>query len=100
MIRRPPRSTLFPYTTLFRAEVTPALEQTLRRAIPPAGVSPPDFLLAAGTMVRDRVRYVAVELGLAGYQPRPSGETLAKLYGDCKDKATLLQSALALGKIS
>src|SRR3712207_9066862 len=25
MIRRPPRSTLFPYTTLFRSEVLPAL---------------------------------------------------------------------------
>src|SRR5262245_64892876 len=26
MIRRPPRSTLFPYTTLFRSEVVPARE--------------------------------------------------------------------------
>src|SRR3712207_7136017 len=26
MIRRPPRSTLFPYTTLFRSEITQALE--------------------------------------------------------------------------
>src|SRR3712207_8740141 len=26
MIRRPPRSTLFPYTTLFRSEVRPVLE--------------------------------------------------------------------------
>src|SRR5436309_8140384 len=25
MIRRPPRSTLFPYTTLFRSSVTPAM---------------------------------------------------------------------------
>src|SRR3712207_8538328 len=25
MIRRPPRSTLFPYTTLFRSEVTPRI---------------------------------------------------------------------------
>src|SRR5256885_3283064 len=27
MIRRPPRSTLFPYTTLFRSDVGPELEQ-------------------------------------------------------------------------
>src|SRR3989449_2129420 len=27
MIRRPPRSTLFPYTTLFRSQVTPARHQ-------------------------------------------------------------------------
>src|SRR3989454_9822576 len=27
MIRRPPRSTLFPYTTLFRSDLEPALEE-------------------------------------------------------------------------
>src|SRR3712207_9389149 len=31
MIRRPPRSTLFPYTTLFRSVVTLALGRWLRR---------------------------------------------------------------------
>src|SRR3712207_9505958 len=30
MIRRPPRSTLFPYTTLFRSRALPALPQQLR----------------------------------------------------------------------
>src|SRR3989442_5808623 len=35
MIRRPPRSTLFPYTTLFRSEQEPqlGLEATLRRRL-------------------------------------------------------------------
>src|SRR2546429_6231329 len=28
MIRRPPRSTLFPYTTLFRSEIRPSIAQT------------------------------------------------------------------------
>src|SRR2546429_4674010 len=32
MIRRPPRSTLFPYTTLFRSQF-PQAERTLQRAI-------------------------------------------------------------------
>src|SRR5256885_8101483 len=31
MIRRPPRSTLFPYTTLFRSPVRTHLERRLRR---------------------------------------------------------------------
>src|SRR2546430_10992353 len=31
MIRRPPRSTLFPYTTLFRSKATPRLSPTSRR---------------------------------------------------------------------
>ena len=33
MIRRPPRSTLFPYTTLFRSAVTMAFD-TLKRTMP------------------------------------------------------------------
>src|SRR3712207_8532195 len=32
MIRRPPRSTLFPYTTLFRSRAAADLRQRLRRA--------------------------------------------------------------------
>src|SRR5258707_1216663 len=36
MIRRPPRSTLFPYTTLFRSVVCPLL----RGRSPPRGVAP------------------------------------------------------------
>src|SRR3712207_8684072 len=31
MIRRPPRSTLFPYTTLFRSLVTASVERSLKR---------------------------------------------------------------------
>src|SRR2546425_13132674 len=33
MIRRPPRSTLFPYTTLFRSEIVPHQEWYLERGI-------------------------------------------------------------------
>src|SRR2546430_10545667 len=33
MIRRPPRSTLFPYTTLFRSRVTPELRFELDRGL-------------------------------------------------------------------
>src|SRR3712207_8571054 len=32
MIRRPPRSTLFPYTTLFRSDVLPVVEVDDRKA--------------------------------------------------------------------
>src|SRR3712207_8432336 len=31
MIRRPPRSTLFPYTTLFRSDTAPVLRERMRR---------------------------------------------------------------------
>src|SRR2546426_968278 len=36
MIRRPPRSTLFPYTTLFRSLNVMDFEPAARRALPPA----------------------------------------------------------------
>src|SRR2546427_6923485 len=41
MIRRPPRSTLFPYTTLFRSAVTPAVAQADGTA-----AAPPEALAA------------------------------------------------------
>src|SRR3712207_7380631 len=62
MIRRPPRSTLFPYTTLFRSEHGLGVEGALRaRPLPaplpllagdqqPAGAVPEDV----GVRVRDR----------------------------------------------
>lgn len=40
--------------------------------------------------VRRKVRYVAVEVGIGGYRPTPSSETLERLWGDCKDKSFLL----------
>jgi hypothetical protein len=40
------------------------------------------------------VRYVAIELGIGGWQPHPAAEVLSHRYGDCKDKATLVRSML------
>src|SRR2546430_9746847 len=40
MIRRPPRSTLFPYTTLFRSDAGRRDGQTVRVALPPRGGAP------------------------------------------------------------
>src|SRR5438876_9094716 len=48
MIRRPPRSTLFPYTTLFRSHVA-AL-----RELPGAGLPEPPGRAAGGARARDR----------------------------------------------
>src|SRR5258708_10033270 len=36
MIRRPPRSTLFPYTTLFRSNCMIAVDTNLNRSAPPS----------------------------------------------------------------
>jgi len=40
------------------------------------------------------VRYVAVEIGLGGWQPHKASLTAQRGYGDCKDMATLLVSRL------
>lgn len=44
--------------------------------------------------LHDRVRYTGVELGDAAIVPRAPTQTLARGYGDCKDKATLLVALL------
>src|SRR3712207_9289255 len=59
MIRRPPRSTLFPYTTLFRSAV-------IVRAAPPAGDVAPEAPVRIG-----RPADALVELVLR--DPRPVG---------------------------
>lgn len=44
---------------------------------------------AIAEYVQHNVRYVAIELGIGGYQPHAASETFTHGYGDCKDKATL-----------
>src|SRR3989440_10004080 len=58
MIRRPPRSTLFPYTTLFRSQVARQVLQALpRSAREPAGLEePPELLLDVITGPRERLQ--------------------------------------------
>jgi len=40
------------------------------------------------------IRYVAIELGIGGWQPHAAPEVFAHHYGDCKDKATLMGAML------
>ena len=44
--------------------------------------------------VQRDIRYVAIELGIGGWQPHPATDVFSHRYGDCKDKATLLRSML------
>src|SRR5258706_14087637 len=43
MIRRPPRSTLFPYTTLFRSEVDVVYHLAARVSVPESVLYPRDY---------------------------------------------------------
>jgi predicted transglutaminase-like cysteine proteinase len=49
---------------------------------------------AIAQFVQHDIRYVAIELGIGGWQPHPAPEVFANRYGDCKDKATLVRSML------
>src|SRR3712207_8321171 len=69
MIRRPPRSTLFPYTTLFRS-VDAALAHpggaVRRRLLPVAAIHEPQrHRLRGGVEPRDELRHQPVERGAA-----------------------------------
>lgn len=45
--------------------------------------------------VQHDIRYVAIELGIGGWQPHPAPEVFTHRYGDCKDKATLMRAMLS-----
>jgi len=49
---------------------------------------------ALAKFVQSDIRYVAIELGIGGFQPHPATDIFAHRYGDCKDKATLMSSML------
>lgn len=53
-----------------------------------------DKVRRLAAFVQREVRYVAIEIGIGGYQPHPAGSVLSNRYGDCKDKATLLATML------
>jgi tetratricopeptide (TPR) repeat protein/transglutaminase-like putative cysteine protease len=44
--------------------------------------------------VSTRFRYISVSLGVGRYQPHAAEEVMSNLYGDCKDKHTLLAALL------
>jgi hypothetical protein len=47
-----------------------------------------------GKFVQDDIRYVAIELGIGGWQPHAANDIFSHHFGDCKDKATLMSTML------
>jgi len=75
-----------------RYQVTPAVARKVAELVQGAH-SLEDSLRALHRFVAHDVRYVAVSLGIGGYQPRPAAQVLETGFGDCKDKATLFVHA-------
>ncbi len=65
------------------AEITPNAPTTLAK------------MRALAQFAQKDVRYVAIQLGIGGWQPHPAPEIFLHRYGDCKDKATLLSTMLS-----
>jgi hypothetical protein len=84
------------YWSLVRDQLapTPALTQLARKLQAAAGPDPKARVEAAYDYVVSQTRYVGLEFGINGYKPYPVGEVLARGFGDCKEKASLLLALL------
>jgi cellulose synthase operon protein C len=85
------------YWRLIRDQLRP--EASIRAAVEEAlqGVDRTDrsaVVRALYGYVVSRTRYVALEFGIHGYQPYAVDRVLARRFGDCKDKASLLHAML------
>jgi transglutaminase-like putative cysteine protease len=83
------------YWDLARDRMMPdeAVERSARELT--AGAKEPDEKIRRiYEFAQGKIEYVAIELGIGGYQPHASGHVLAHRYGDCKDKATLMIAML------
>ncbi|HZC25314.1 MAG TPA: DUF3857 and transglutaminase domain-containing protein, partial [Candidatus Binatia bacterium] len=76
-----------------RLDASPELKQQVAALTAGKSTQLAKMQAIAGFVQRE-IRYVAIELGIGGYQPHPAPEIFAHRYGDCKDKATLTRVML------
>jgi hypothetical protein len=76
-----------------RRAPTPAISAKARE-LTAGKTSTLEKLNALAAFAQHEVRYVAIEIGIGGYQPHAAGEIFTNRYGDCKDKATVLAALL------
>jgi len=76
-----------------RQEASPEIKQKVA-ALTAAESSQLAKMRAVARFVQQDIRYVAIELGIGGWQPHPATDVFVNRYGDCKDKATLMGAML------
>ena len=83
------------YADLARPNVvmTPLVAQRVDSAVRGARTRL-DSIRAVHKWIAQDVRYVAIDLGMSGYQPRTPEQVVKTGFGDCKDKASLFVAAL------
>ena len=74
-------------------DASPAIKQTVKD-ITEKRTTSLGKIQALALFAQSNIRYVAIELGIGGYQPHFAADILGNRYGDCKDKATLLSAML------
>ena len=77
-----------------RRDASPQITQEVA-TLTAAAQTPLEKAKALAQFVQRDIRYVAIELGIGGWQPHSASDVFAHRYGDCKDKATLLSSMLS-----
>jgi hypothetical protein len=83
------------YATLVagRVDASPQIQQQVA-TLTAGKTTQLEKMQAIAHFAQHDIRYVAIELGIGGWQPHPAPEVFAHRYGDCKDKATLMRSML------
>ena len=85
--------TWYAQLTVRSNESTPPIRDKVREVL--AGAADPiEKLQRLSSYVQHGIRYVAIEIGIGGYQPHAASDVMTSGYGDCKDKATLLKTML------
>jgi hypothetical protein len=83
------------YSNLTSARREPSVDITRQvAALTASSTTPIQKMKVLAQFVQHDIRYVAIELGIGGWQPHPAADVFTHHYGDCKDKATLLSSML------
>ncbi len=79
--------------TAGRRDTNPEIERRTAELV--AGKSDFDSRSRALTgFMQSDIRYVAIEIGIGGFQPHSAADIFRERYGDCKDKVTLLSAML------
>jgi hypothetical protein len=76
-----------------RRDASPQIKQQVA-TLTASAHTPLQKMQAVAQFVQHDIRYVAIELGIGGWQPHPAPDVFSHRYGDCKDKATLTAAML------
>jgi hypothetical protein len=76
-----------------RRDASPEIKQQVS-LLTASATTPLAKMNAIAQFLQQDIRYVAIELGIGGFQPHAAPEVFLHRYGDCKDKVTLMSSML------